>query len=760
MRFIITLLATLLAIPTYPQIVGVVSEKESGELLSNIPIIITHNNDKHMIYSDSLGLFRSEQVMTGDFCLEVSALGYQAVKINNIIATSGHVKNLRIELIQTVYSIGEVEITHSAWGIDKSNGLSSFEINPNLMNLTVGSTSDIMRSATLIPGVSNTSDASNDLNIRGNSPFGMTWYIEGVPVVSPNHFTDNNSTNGIFSVFDSWGINKAQLFTSAFPVEYSGATSGILNTELRIGNLQKFQGNINFSTINAGAVLETPIKKDKSSIIGGFRYTFPNFIHEIFPSYSERLGTVPDVLDGFFKFHTSINNNLKLSLWAIGGNNNAAFKYTVDNSEKLSFQRSGNSISSGLSLDYYKKTFSLKSNIYTSHRSNHEYVIRRHSIDSRAGWAGFNTKLAIHNDNSKVLLGLDFKRQYYNQYRELAGFVADSINSSLASDFSSFFSYSYYFNNDLVLKGGIRYVYNGIAEKHRIEPRIELRKNVASLGNISLGYSEQSTNIPVNFAYTYELNTNEEGYTTSVNRKKVLLPLMKSSHFVLGWNKSYKGGMHISSELFYQHLYDIIESNFNRGYTNNPYTYGGITLGISETGPYPYTIGRNYGVEASIDAPLTSKKLYLYTAGTIYNSEFKSDQGWFSTLFNSSFSLTAALRKDYLFTKRTKLSTSFNYVAQGGRRYTPADKVLTEQNQKITYDTDRINACKYPNYSRLDASLILSTSGKNLSHTFSVEVQNIFNTENILERYEYYNYDPVTIFQVSRVFVYKYALHF
>lgn len=128
-------------------------------------------------------------------------------------------------------------------------------------NITVGSSYDILRSATLIPGVSNTSDASNDLNIRGNSPFGISWYIEDVPVVSPSHFTDNNSSSGIFSIFDSWGVNKSQLFMSVFPEEYGDAISGVLNTELRTGNFRKFQGNVSLSTISAGSVLGAPIKE-------------------------------------------------------------------------------------------------------------------------------------------------------------------------------------------------------------------------------------------------------------------------------------------------------------------------------------------------------------------------------------------------------------------------------------------------------------------------------------------------------------------
>lgn len=84
------------------------------------------------------------------------------------------------------------------------------------------------------------------------------------------------------------------------------------------------------------------LKRDKSSLIGGFRYSFPNIIHKIFPSYSEKLGTIPDIIDGFIKFHSIINPDLKLSLWTIVGNSNTVFKqprenYTSTNNISYSF---------------------------------------------------------------------------------------------------------------------------------------------------------------------------------------------------------------------------------------------------------------------------------------------------------------------------------------------------------------------------------------------------------------------------------------
>ncbi|MCG8580819.1 MAG: carboxypeptidase-like regulatory domain-containing protein [Bacteroidales bacterium] len=761
MRFRCFLFLAFFVISTQAQLIGTITDKETGMLLCDIPVVIvnTTNNDKNIVYSDSLGVYFSKLKHDGLFTVSVCAMGYQEVYFDNLALSSALVKNLDISLERKYFSLEEVVVIPSAWGVDKVGGISSYEINPHIMNLTVGSSYDILRSATLIPGVSNTSDASNDLNIRGNSPFGINWYVEDVPVVSPNHFTDNNSSAGVFSIFDSWGVNKAQLFVSAFPSEYGNAISGILNTELRVGNLQELQGSVNVSTISAGGTLEMPIVKDKSSIIGGFRYSFPTVIHKIFPSYSEKLGTVPDVLDGFVKFHSVLNQNLKLSMWAIGGNSDAAFEYVTENEQLLSLRRKGGSMSSGLSLTYSKSSFSIKTNAYTSHRNNHEYVINKHVIDSEAGWSGVSAKLTFLNANSKIQIGSDFKRQYYNQYRDIFPLNRDSIHTAFVNDFSTFLTYTHYFKRQLQLQMGVHYWYSGIAEQYRVEPRMKLLKYFESLGSVSLGFGEHSVNSPIQYLYSYEqVGDNDDGI---VMRNKVDIPLMKSRHYVLGWDKKYNNGIKIGSELFYQHIYDASNKVLSEGYTHNPYSYGGIALGAPSVPPTEFATGRNYGIEISVDAPFSSKRIYYYLAGTLFNSEYKfSDGEWTPTLFNSNFSLTSAFRKEFIVNKNSKLITGLNYFAQGGRRYTPIDQELTEQYQQMVYNEGKINSCKYPYYGRLDCSISLNAFVKKLSHSFTIEVQNVLNRENVLERYEYYSADPVEVNQVMRVLVYKYILSF
>lgn len=59
-----------------------------------------------------------------------------------------------------------------------------------------GSLGDPSRMAANYAGIVAGNDSRNDIVVRGNSPTGMLWQIEGMNVPNPNHFGTLNSTGG------------------------------------------------------------------------------------------------------------------------------------------------------------------------------------------------------------------------------------------------------------------------------------------------------------------------------------------------------------------------------------------------------------------------------------------------------------------------------------------------------------------------------------------------------------------------------------
>jgi hypothetical protein len=123
-------------------------------------------------------------------------------------------------------------------------------------------------------GVSGANDARNDIIIRGNSPSGLLWQLEGLNIPNPNHFGSLSSTGGPVSMLNNNVLDKSDFMTSAFPAQYGNALSGVFDLSLRNGNNEKYEflGQVGFNGFELGA--EGPFSKNsKSSFLINYRYS-------------------------------------------------------------------------------------------------------------------------------------------------------------------------------------------------------------------------------------------------------------------------------------------------------------------------------------------------------------------------------------------------------------------------------------------------------------------------------------------------------
>ena len=87
--------------------------------------------------------------------------------------------------------------------------------------------------------------------------------------------------------------------------------------------------------------------------------------------------------------------------------------------------------------------------------------------------------------------------------------------------------------------------------------------------------------------------------------------------------------------------------------------------------------------------------------------------------------------------KNKSLSLDLKYTQAGGNRYTPIDMEKSKlMNKQIFIDNEAFTQT-YKDYSRFDVKLSYKTNRKKTSQIIFITVENIFNTQNILE--ETYN---------------------
>ena len=77
---------------------------------------------------------------------------------------------------------------------------------------------DPARMVNAFAGVSSAGGSRNNLIIRGNSPTGLLWKLEGIEIPNPNHFTQGQGdAGGIFSIISADMFSDFDFFTGAFP---------------------------------------------------------------------------------------------------------------------------------------------------------------------------------------------------------------------------------------------------------------------------------------------------------------------------------------------------------------------------------------------------------------------------------------------------------------------------------------------------------------------------------------------------------------
>src|SRR3972149_11189163 len=170
---------------------GKVIEKETqSEIVGAEVYLTTDTTKKTGTTTDVNGDVRLDNVEIGRHSLKISFIGYIDVYLSNIIVDAGKEVILNIEMEEKVNMKDEIVVTANKKG-ESTNDMTSGSIRSFTIEETnryAGSRSDPARMASNFAGVQGADDSRNDIVIRGNSPMGLLWRVEGIDIPNPNHF--------------------------------------------------------------------------------------------------------------------------------------------------------------------------------------------------------------------------------------------------------------------------------------------------------------------------------------------------------------------------------------------------------------------------------------------------------------------------------------------------------------------------------------------------------------------------------------------
>lgn len=744
-------------------ITGKIKDNTTGENLIGANIILVGSFPTIGTISDNHGKFILENVPVGSVSLMISYIGYKTVEIQNRELRSG--KQLEISIfMEEMIIVGDEVVISGA--IDKKasiNTMTSVSSRTFTVDETrryAGSRGDVARMASNYAGVQVASDSRNDIVIRGNSPAGLQWRLEGMEIPNPNHYGAFGTTGGPVSILNNNQLNNSDFLTGAFPSEYGNSLSGVFDLRLRNGNSNnyEFMGMVGFNGFELGA--EGPFsKKSNATFIANYRYS----TMEIFDLIGMTFGTgtaIPKYQDFSFNINTPTKKAGNFSFYGIGGKSKIDFLDSERDTNEVEFYGGeGWDLKNGSDLFVLgmNHVFNINKTAYIKtglSYSFNKYFVEQDSIvpeskeiipyyysnfsENRILFSSFLKKKVSIRNNFQVGIVINhyisdiydsiFNKEY-NRFKTLTSYTGSS------DLIRPYLTWQYKMNERLVFNAGIDFMYYTFNSTSNLEPRLGINYNTSENTRLGIAYGLHSQILPIT-TYNKESYISQGEYI-AMNHE---LELQKSHHFVLSYDWSITNFLRIKSEAYYQHLYDIaVNANQNDSFSllnqgADFYIWNPDTLKSKGT-------GTNYGIELTAEHFINNGYYFLAT-GSIFESKYKGSDGIErNTAFNSNFVTNFLIGKEWelhknstnpkLTSKIRKLGGDLKLNWAGGRRFTPIDEEKSKLEHRPIYHKDQTFALQFPNYFRADIKLYFKHNGSKSNYEMGIDIQNIFNNQNI-----------------------------
>ena len=802
---IITLLAfhTLWS-QTTQNVRGFVVDKESQFPLIGVNVMIGDSGSLGTS-SDIDGSFKITGVPIGRQTLKFSYLGYQEVILSDIVINAGKETILNIEMEESVVEIQEVVISARRNG-DVANEMatvSAREFSVQETDRYAGSRGEPARMASNFAGVQGADDSRNDVVIRGNTPAGVIWRLDGVNIPNPNHFTIPGTGGGSVTILNNKFLKNSDFFTGAFPAEYANGIAGVFDLKMRNGNNEnhEFSGQLGF--LGTELMAEGPLSKNsKSSYLATYRYSSL----QLFTGLGIDVGTdaIPRYQDASFRVNFPRNNGGNIALFGIGGISDIDILISEEeapSTETLIFGSNDRDQFFGSQMGMLGLTYSqpldessyIKATVSASHsqvNAYHEYIDRS-VVDGRfvvnekvpildyvfnenkfSGYFNYVKKLS-KKTSLKAGLNADlFVVDYQDRGKSINIDLTDPSNVTFsdwrkrwnAQDLiplvQPFAQAKIRFNEKLSMVAGVTALYFGINDISfsPFEPRFGLTYQLDNQQKLGLGLGLHSQ---IQAPYFYYYGSQLDGAGEPIAQNIDNIGLVKSFHAVGSYDRLLGAVSRLKAEVYYQHLYDL------------PVSAAGTSFSLINSGAgfsrfFPEELteggnGRNYGLELTLERFFTKGYYFLVTA-SFFDSKYRTlENVWRNTSFNGRYAVNGLIAKEWVFKKGSSFNLGTNITSVGGGWYGEVDFEQSQLQQDVIYRDETVNTFKFRPYFRQDLRLAYKINTKKITHELAIDIVNIFDTENILKKTfapDHPEGPVVDEFQLGRLPLFYYRIDF
>ena len=745
---------------------GQVLDKQSEAPLLGATIELLDTPTSIGVISDENGRFVLEDVPVGRRSIRISFIGYESQSLPNVEVSSGKDVFITVRLLESLNQLKEVVVTNNAQqdkALNKLAVVSARQFGVEEVSRFSGGRGDVGRLAANFAGVSAPDDSRNDIVVRGNSPTGLLWRLEGIPIPSPNHYSTLGTTGGPVSALNPNLLKNSDFITSAFPAEYGNAIGGVFDLGFRNGNTDRHEFNLQTGIFTGVEALgEGPIGKQNGSFLVAARYSLVGLLGvgaggtAATPNYSDisfniNFGQKPwgslstfgilassdieflgDDIDPDDLFAAEDENTFVDSRFGVVG---LKHRLPIGSTSYLKTIVAGSFQNNDFNADRFidKDTPQERILLYTEGENREQRLTFSTLFNSK-----LNSRLTLRTG---VLLE-EFRIESFladrNEQADNDGdgdpdlFVFRDIDENL-SIVQPYLQGQYRLSSAITINAGLHSQYTSINEQWVHEPRAAINVQLNSNNALNFGFGVHHQPVPLPLLF---LNEQVGNQLVQTNRE---LDQVRSDHYVLGYNLKISPLWRAKVEAYYQDITGAAVESFTSSYSSltegADFVFENDRVSLVNEGT-----GFNQGIELTLER-FFSKGFYALMTASVFESKYTGSDGIErNTPFNNQYVVNLLAGREFPIGKNrqhiafidTRISTS------GGRFYTPVNLEASQQAGFEIRQEDEAFSLQYDEYFRWDFKfgVKLNSRNKKQSHKLYFDLQNVTARENVfVQRY-------------------------
>lgn len=737
---LVLLFAIVIPLDLFAQVTlsGTVREQRTGEVLIGASVSLTPDTihspglKRRGANTNKFGFYSVPRLTQGEYTLRVRSLGYKLIERTITVDD----KDIRLDFDLVEENVeGQAVIVEADKLESDTRSISTITLPTQIVQQlpSLGGEMDLFRVLQLLPGVKAASEISSGLYVRGGSPDQNLNLLDGVIVYNPSHL------GGFLSTFNSDALQDVRMIKGAFPAEYGGRLSSVLDITMKEGTKEKVTGSAGLGLITSRLTLEGPLSEKSTFMISGRRM----YLDGLVGLATTFLPDTPDEIPNYYfydlkgKTNYALSDNDKFYLSGYFGRDVFTYPLSDDNSVNTDISWGNSTANLRWTHIYSPQLFANFSAIYT----RYDFTALVEDTDTNFGGDDFKSISGITdfmlrgeaqyfpNEEHTLKAGLEVTNHRFraDATAEIEEFGSIDFNPTIRHSFdvALYAQDEWKWGAHLSGNTGARLYWFEKGNYFRVEPRLALSYAIDENWKAKAAFSMGNQ-------FLHMVVRNDIALPTDVwfPSTETVLP-GEATQAVLGletflFDKEY----HLTAEVYYKKMQNLYEYKDTATFS----------LSVPLEHSFARGSGEAYGLEVFLNKRIGSFTGWLgYTLSWTHRIFEELNRGRefyprYDRRHDVSLVLTYRLGESWEFGASWVYGTGQAYTVPSGQYYFPGDP---GSHDPFFYDravdlqyTDR-NTYRIPAFHKLDLNFTNSFTMWGLPWKFHINIYNAYNRKNV-----------------------------